>query len=361
MASSSQWNSETQNRRNEAESFQHFGSFAGPGGEAPLDAQQLLAQEFYPAPRRNLRPLLLFLLAAVILALLYLGVTTLSAPKGPPPFQALGAGVSNVDGLRGHLATRWVKRAEYQLSFQALNPYEDSAFSYVVAHPPRPIAFHIRLLDATGFALCSKEIVFPADPSRIQVTPVPFPELIPKSLGMVQPGQPAPLTSPAALEQLAKGRDVFQEQTGDNGQITALTAQGILPCTPGQYRQFSYWDFSTDFPSLAEQQAIALAPILAAERKAAAEREALRRKLEREHPSAFYLSGDADVNYYDSTSGVVEVASGQRFRLLNKSNATLAHTWANDDVQVHYKCDQFANCQLTDGSSKGVIEAKSIP
>ena len=115
-------------------------------------------------------------------ALIYFGVTALTGPKGPPPFQDLGAGISSADGLRGDLTTRWVGHPEYQLKFQALNPYRDWAFSYVVAHPPRRLSFHIRLLDSTGFVLCSKEIVFPDGPARVEVIAVPFPELIPKTL-----------------------------------------------------------------------------------------------------------------------------------------------------------------------------------
>ncbi len=357
MASSPQekWNSNLQSWQSGAEHDPRFGSVVETG-EVPLDAQQLLAQELRPAPKRSLRPLILVLVGIVVFALIYFGVTALTGPKGPPQFQDLGAGVSIADGLQGNLSTRWVGRAEYQLKFQALKPYEDWAFSYVVAHPPRPLSFHIRLLDSTGFALCNKEIVFPADPSRVTVIPVPFPELIPKSSGS---GAAAP--GGDGMQAFNKGKDIFQDQIGDNGEITAFTAQGILPCTAAQYKQFSYWDFSSNFPTLAEQQAIAMAPILAAERKAAAEREALRRKLAREYHSAFFLSGDADVHSFDSTSGVVEVATGQRFRILNKGNTALANKWANDNVQVHYKCDQYATCQLSDGSTAGIIQAKSIP
>jgi hypothetical protein len=359
MASSSQekWNSETESWHRAAESAPPFGGFEETSGEVPLDAQQLLAQELQPAPKRNLRPFVLLFVAVVVFGLIYFGVTALTSAKGPPPFQNLGAGISNAAGLRGDLSTRWVGRAEYQLKFQALNPYRDWAFSYVVAHPPRPLLFHIRLLDSTGFVLCSKEIAFPVDPSRVEVNAVPFPELIPKPSGSSTAAQ----AGGGMQRPLSKGRDSFQDQVADNGEITAFAAQGVLPCTIAQYKQFSYWDFSSNFPTLSQQSAIANAPRIAAERKAAAEREALRRKLAREYHSSFFLNGDSTVSDYDSTASVLQVASGQRFRLLNKSNAGVAHSWATNGAQIHYKCDQYATCLLSAGSSSGIIQAKSIP
>ena len=54
--------------------------------------------------------------------------------------------------------------------------------------------------------------------------------------------------------QFGKARDIFQDQVGDNGEISAFTAQGVLPCTAAQYKQFSYWDFSSNFPTLPQQR-----------------------------------------------------------------------------------------------------------
>lgn len=360
-SSPNRWNSGTQDWHDGAGGVQYFGTSGENGGEIPLDARQILSQELHPAPRRNFGSILLLVVALVVFALIYFGVKALIGPKSPPAFQDLGAGVSNAEGLRGNLSARWVGRVEYQLKFQALNSYENRAFSYVVAHPPHPYSFHIRLLDSTGFTLCSKEIVFPANPARIEVTPSPFPELVPKPSGSSTAGQSAAQAGKGMQQPSNKGTDIFQDQVGDDGQISAFTAQGTLPCTAAQYRQFNYWDFSSNFPTLSQQRAIANAPRIAAERKAAAEREALRRKYEREHPSAFYLSGDTNVNYFDSTSGVMEVGSGQRFRILNEGNTAIANKWANDNIQVQYKCDQFAACQLSDGSAAGTIRAKSVP
>src|SRR5579875_671140 len=68
------------------------------------------------------------------------GMCLIAAPgckssAGPAPFQDLGAGVSNVTGLKGSLKTRWEgKAAQYQLEIEPIDPLESAGFSYVMAN-----------------------------------------------------------------------------------------------------------------------------------------------------------------------------------------------------------------------------------
>ena len=140
-------------------------------------------------------------------------------PSGPQPFQNLGAGVSNATGMKGNLQVRWQnKAAQYILKMEPIDPLQSDGFSYVVANPPAPLFLRVKLLDATGFAVCNKDILFPFDPGS--------------------PGE-------AARE---RGQDVFQSSMGDDGTVMAVSAQGTLPCTAAQYKQIVYWDLPPIFP-----------------------------------------------------------------------------------------------------------------
>jgi hypothetical protein len=247
-----------------------------------------------------------------------------------PDADDMGAGIAQASGLRGHLVTRWQQgKTQYMLKMEPLDPRDSEGFAAVAANPTKPISINIRLLDASGFALCGKQI-------------------------LLHSGSQHP----------ALGVDVFQNIQGDDGTVEALWAQGDLPCSPDQYRKFDYWDLSTNFPTIAEQeallgkrppvvavtgspQAIATTAGIRGRRKAAAAKGPV---------SMFFFEGDDQISMYEPARAVLTDDSGRSFFIPVKSDQTIAATWAANYAHIHFKCDQRANCALRTGA--GEILAK---
>src|SRR5579871_826940 len=187
---------------------------------------------------------------------------TVNKPKdNTPPPGDLGPGIIAVDGLRGHLETRWDGNAKtgrlvYKLQIEPMEDRWGAGFSRAIKTPPLPMAVNIRLLDSTGFALCGKEIDFPFD-AQNAAPQVTLPAVGPngkkltaaqRSAAMQAARQNAINGMQAAEATREKGKDLFQNQTTADGQIAAVNAQGALPCSPDQYRKVDYWDITSNFP-----------------------------------------------------------------------------------------------------------------
>jgi len=280
---------------------------------------------------------LIFVVVLGFVALVGVVIITLTQKQFLTPKAAvsdaddMGAGISQASGLRGHLETRWQgKTAQYMLKMEPLDPRDAAGFSTVAANPNKPVFINIRLLDAAGFALCGKQI----------------------------------LLHPAAQHAaLPSGTDVFQNIQGDDGSVEALWAQGTLPCSPDQYKKFDYWDLSTNFPTLAEQDvllgkrpAIAVgSPGATATASASTEGTGTRgrRKQVAKGPvSNFYVEGDDQVSMYEPARALLTDDSGRSFFIPVKSDQTIAANWASNYAHIHFKCDQHANCALRTGSGE---------
>lgn len=276
------------------------------GQSAPTEAPP-------PAPRA-----LLFVVLGIAAMIGLIGLVAVRAKSaaGPAPFQDLGAGISNATGLKGDLKARWQKKAaQYLLKIEPIDPLQSAGFSYVVANPPGPLFIHVKLLDATGFAVCGKDILFPLDPAS--------------------PGE----------HDRERGQDLFQSSRGDDGRVVAVNAQGTLPCTAEQYKQVVYWDLSTNFPTLSEQDELMKQTAQLKARQAAQKRAALlRQKVQR---SAFYTEGDDRANGYDAPRKLLQTGLGRSFLVSGSAAQATASAWAASGALFHYRCDQRSRCVLT--------------
>lgn len=270
------------------------------------------------APRLVPRALVFVVLgiAAMIGLVVLIAIRAKSSAGPPQPFQDLGAGISNATGMKGNLKARWQgQAAQYLLKIEPIDPLQSAGFSYIVANPPAPLFIHIKLLDATGFAVCGKDILFPFDPAS--------------------PGE----------SDRERGQDIFQSSRDDVGKVVAVSAQGTLPCTAAQYKQIVYWDLSTNFPSLAEQDELMKQPAQLKARQEAQKRAALLRK--KGLRSAFYTEGDDRVAAYDAQRKLLETGLGRRFLVSGPAAQAIASAWAAGGVLFHYRCDQHSRCVLT--------------
>jgi hypothetical protein len=269
-----------------------------------------------------------FLIVLLGLVVLAAGAVFVLSQKGLKSANAssdsddLGAGISQASGLRGHLVTRWQNKTQYMLKIEPLDPRDAERFASVTAHPSKPVAINIRLIDSSGFALCGKEIVLPYE---------------------------------AKNEVQTNGADVFTNILGSDGKVEALWAQGDLPCSPDQYKRFDYWDLSTNFPTLAEQdQALGHGHAESSQTTLEARAIAKRRLAVKKPLSTFYLEGDDRVTSYEPSRDLL-ITPGRSFLIPSKSDQDVVAEWANDSALIHFKCDQQSNCSLRTGSRPNPI------
>lgn len=247
------------------------------------------------------------LVGVVILAVAAVVLFTTGKSKSKSEPEDLGDGVFNAAGLRGHLVIRWQGNAQYQLQITPINPLESAGFAFVAGNSPQPVSFNIRLLDSSGFALCGKEILLPFDPAKA-VPAAASDAQAPVGRGRADrvarelAARQAALQAQQALEkERERGKDMFQNRIGADGQIDALSVQGVLPCSADQYKRVDYWDFSTNFPTLDEQQALLHHQAGMAAQTAAATRLSARHRAAARNQSAFYMEGDERVTGFDNS------------------------------------------------------------
>ncbi len=305
--------------------------------------------------------------AALVVFAIFVLFTMRSKSSGPPPGD-LGPGIVAASGLRGHLDTRWdgdakTGRLVYQLRIEPMEDRWGAGFSKAITASPVPLSVNIRLLDQTGFALCGKEVDFRFDPQHAEV-PVSVSPIGAngKKLSLAERGAALEAARQSQVTQMQaaettreQGKDIFQNQASDEGQVTAVNAQGALPCSPDQYKRANYWDFNTNFPTLAEQADL-LDPKAAAQRAKDLAAPGQKRTVAR-WGDGFVIQGDDRVTGYDSVRGLLW-AEQKTFAIDKRLGQATASAWAGNYTLIHYKCDQHANCALTAAGQAAVLHAR---
>ncbi|HLY43544.1 MAG TPA: hypothetical protein VKR52_20190 [Terracidiphilus sp.] len=291
-----------------------------------------------------------------VLAVAAIIILLFNLPRKKSDANDLGQGVFNASGLRGHLVTRWAKgKTQYQLQIQPIDPRSNAGFALVAGDPPQPIFVNMRILDSSGFALCGKQIIMRFDPSR------EFPMLRKASQtgGKISRGlakqQEDLLILQAEEQDRERGKDIFQNQQGSDGKASSMYSEGVLPCSADQYKHFDYWDFSSNFPTMDEQDRLLKHPkdLLAFNPP-----EKSAKKKSSPMQSAYYIEGDDRVLSFDPSSGSLETSMNRRFIVGIKSDQAVAAGWAADVAHFHYKCDQRSNCALMHAGTSAVISAR---
>jgi hypothetical protein len=153
------------------------------------------------------------------------------------------------------------------------------------------------------------------------------------------------------------GKDVFQDIAGTDGRVEALWSQGVLPCSPDQYARFDYWDISTNFPTIAEQQQLLnwKAGPSKEEIAAAKEREASQRKTAKKLPLPYNVKGFDRVTSYEPARKLLTAGPGRSFFIDRKSDQAIVAEWAADSSLIYYACDQRAVCSLKHTGTAAVV------
>jgi hypothetical protein len=278
--------------------------------------------------------------------------------KPRPPFDDLGMAVFNASGLKGNLVAKWTAgKAEYRLRIEPNTIQQADGFSTVVGDPPQPISINIRLMDQTGFALCGKEVLFKFDPTK---TAQPIPPPTSRNAAAIQAAkdqQAAQLATLQAQEQAREhGKDIFQNEPGADGKIVAITAQGDLPCSAKMYRNLDYWDFSTNFPLVAEQEELVKDLIHPAKAVAHTTSYGDYSGSKKSLPTA--IEANDTITGSDLARGVVETSGGRVFAVDSGGVLGRAPGWQMFPVPIHYKCDKRAACILTRTGVSTVLHAR---
>ncbi len=290
------------------------------------------------------KPEILMILAAALLVALAVGgfllhrMPTTGGQDKKDAGGDLGQAVVVGSGLRAHLITELDKKdVHYKLKIEAIALPEQDAFAREAASNSQSFFFNVRVLNAVGDSICGKQIVL----------------------------------LPASSSAAHAGADALKRIKGGKGIIESLWAEGTLPCSPEQFARFSYWDFSTNFPSVDDQdrtfgidhraqtdepQNDEQAQQMDKARHAAAQRRGTPKKPQ----SGFFLQGDDHISAFEPGRNVLTVGPGRSFVVLRASDLGTAAAWADDSALVHYTCDTQANCALRRSGSAAIIFAKRV-
>jgi len=317
--------------------------------EAPKagDASQLSAEWMLPIRKLMQKQTSRYAIMSVVLGIL-VGVTIGAISwyeDNPSGRYDLGPVTSDATGLRGRLFVKWDQNLQYRLSLGPSDADYNAGFSLAAGNPPRPLSISIQLRDVQGFELCSKEIVLRYDARRAEaVSPVAH-----SGEGAAEEPSYAQFDAQEAARE--KGKDVFELQTGPDGQIASINAKGVMPCTRSNYVDATSWSIVPGFPSIAEQQKL-LRNL--EERREYAEnlayeaRQPKRKSAKKPAPNTvvFFIEGDDSIVEYDAAGGII-ATGGRKIFAIDKSGAEAALLRGSDfPMRIHYRCDQAGNCTL---------------
>jgi hypothetical protein len=291
-----------------------------------------------PAPKRGISVSVPIIKILVLLALaagavfIVLAFPNVFRAKPPAPYIDLGSQRFDPAGLSGRLIARWETSGSYQLFLDPMDQEQVAGFAAVALDPPRQFSVTIRLRDAAGLVACQKQILFPA--------PLPH-----------TPGsKPAPALGP---QQTLTG-DTVENTTGEDGQISEIDLTGPLPCPEKAYATFKGWDFSSDFPTLAEQDEWLRHEKGLGVRVHAGSSEPSSQVERLSTP----IEGD-DVIVGDNPSrGTVETSGGRVFYLGVAGMRNRTAEWQVFPAAIHFRCDKNGSCILTRTNSHVSLQAR---
>jgi hypothetical protein len=293
-----------------------------------------------PKPPLDQKKLILFAGCGGIAVMLVGLLIYMAINKQDPiaPFVDLGQTNVASAGLAGRLIAKWDGAAQYELHIDPLSPQQAPGFAAVAVNPPRPLTIALRITSDSGSLLCQKEIVLPFNP-------VQDPDD-----ALAQEFQP----------QKTFDGDTVQNVAGPDGQVEEILMSGPLTCPAKTYRAFATWQFTSSFPSVAEQQDWL--------RQQDALMEQLRRKSAQARananiPRGLHLASPVDgddVIVSDNPShGTVATRAGRTF-YIGRSGEMARAGWEVFPAVIHFHCDVKSSCVLTRPDTSTSITARLV-
>jgi len=254
-------------------------------------------------------------------------------PKPPIPYMDLGTQMFHPAGLGGRLIARWDGSPAYQLSIDPTDQDLVAGFEAVATDPPRPLSLTLRLRDSSGRVVCQKNVLFPdfgSGADRAQV-------LAPQKTG---------------------SGDTVQNVAGEDGRIAEIDISGGLPCALKAYLRFAAWDFSSNFPTIADQDdwlkhENALSP--GVKHYSVGPRIATQVA----HLSA-PLEGDDTIVGDNPSRGTVDTSGGRIFLIGVGGLRNRSAEWQVFPAPIHFRCDKNGLCILTRVNSRSSLQARLL-
>ena len=282
----------------------------------------------------NLLRILLFPILLAGGALIYFTFPNLFQLHPPAPYIDMGSRQFDPAGLSGRLIVSWEKSASYQLFIDPQDQTQTVGFAAVALDPPRQLSVTIRLKNEDGLVACQKEILLPASTSLA----------------------PTADSDNALAPRKTETGDTVQNMPGKDGHIAEIDLTGSLPCSAKAYTTFKSWDFTTDFPSLAEQSDWLRHPRASGARGRS---RSSRLSARAEHLAA-PIEGN-DVIVADNPSrGTVETSGGRVFYLGADGMRNRTAEWQVFPAPIHYRCDKAGSCTLTRANSLVALHARLL-
>lgn len=290
------------------------------------------------ALQQNRGLLVAFAVGGVVLLVMALVAWVVLHQDQPPAYIDLRTSNFAAGGLEGKLIARWSGSAQYELHINPVSPQQLAGFSAVAGNPPHPLTLDIHLKDASGVA-CQKEILFPA---------IAQPETNSDNSNSLQP-------------QKTLTGDTVQNLASSDGQIDQIIVDGPLDCPAKAYKRLEAWDFTSNFPAVAEQDEWLRHQdsIAADQRRRAAELRA-HALIPKTRPLAAPIEGDDVVISDNPSRGTVETGAGRVFYLGKDVLREAEARWQVFPVPIHFRCDTKSICTLTRSGASASLQARLV-
>ena len=136
--------------------------------------------------------------------------------------------------------------------------------------------------------------------------------------------------------------------------MSTTNAIPTIPCSAKAYENTAQWSFSTNFPTLDEQdeglqrqQKMGSNPA----QKSAAHKKAAVKQL------PFSIEGDDAIVEFDVNRGVIETIGRKTFFIDKTSTQSASPVWQEYPVSIHFRCNWSSDCTLMH-SGAGALRAK---
>jgi len=275
--------------------------------------------------------------AAVVLIMVLVAWVVMRKDE-PTAYIDLGSSNITASGLQGRLVARWLGSAAYELRIDPISTTELAGFSAVVDDPPHPLSVTIRFKAASSI-VCQKQILLPFNQRPL-----------------ADPDHPETI-----LPQKTFDGDTVQNVITTSGKIAEIVVSGPVNCPEKDYKLLQGWDFSSNFPLIAEQDdwLRRLETALAAERRRLAEERA-RALIPKSIPLAAPIEGDDIIVSDNPSRGTVMTSTGKTFYLGRDVLRAAPTGWQVFPVSIHFRCDTRSFCTLTHYGTSTYLSARLV-
>jgi hypothetical protein len=161
------------------------------------------------------------------------------------------------------------------------------------------------------------------------------------------------------LPQKTSNGDIVQNLGSTGGQVSEIHIEGDISCPEKYYKRIAGWDFSTNFPTLAEQAEWLKQPkiqtVAAKQEAAKAKAAAIKLSGVRSLPTA--IEGDDVITYDAPARGIVETSGGRVFYVSNNELRGNLLGWQIFPAAIHFRCSKKSACILSRAGTNNVLHA----